>query len=191
MQGGKHSHYCLQFFGDQEAQPEGPWFVIFYVHPQPLWVHQPRSMHSPPWSMLPPGMARCCWYENVHPRTHVYVLYKIKGNLHDDDKPSLDFRWDRYLEMRKMPTTDANAHRGFRTGLRKHFESCHKIFHMPLALMQTKKKNEHAHKLTKMRADELDIVEFAERYTEKGSTRLNVETFEDYVKHNIRREPGL
>lgn len=67
-------------------------------------------------------------------------FYKIKGNLFDKDKPSLSFRWCRYLNLKEIPTVDGNSHRGFRAGIRAHFQEWHKKSGIPFSLMLHKDK---------------------------------------------------
>ena len=64
------------------------------------------------------ALGECChqaWHvgvgEKMCSRAHLKTcFYKIKGQRNDDDKPTLDFRWDRYLDMKSVHTNDAYAH---------------------------------------------------------------------------------
>ena len=92
--------------------------------------------------------------------------------------------------MKFVPTNDRNAHRGMRTNLCKHFESSHKVFEMPFSLMQKKEKDHYVSKLTKIKVDKLNIVQFSERFKDKGRVVLNNETFDEFVRKEMKREPG-
>ena len=88
-------------------------------------------------------LGECChqhWHVGVVAKmcSHAHLkicFYKIQNQLHDDDKPSLDFCWGMYLDLKKIPTIDGNAHRGFRAGVRKHFKTCYKKFEIPFSLL--------------------------------------------------------
>ena len=53
-------------------------------------------------------------------------FFNIKGNLNNNNKPTLVFCWDRYLNMKGITTGDGNSQRDFCAVLRKHFEESHK-----------------------------------------------------------------
>ena len=65
----------------------------------------------------------------------------ITGGYEDKDRPTLKFRWDRWVDLRGADLAFANAWRCFRdTTLRGHMDKCHKYNHKPVSLFNTQEK---------------------------------------------------
>ena len=102
----------------------------------------------------------------------------------------MDFRWGRHLEFKNIPTIDGNAHRGFRAGLRKHYELCHKRFETPFSLLLKNDKDRLMKGLKKDQIKKLDIIDFgSKRYKGSGKKLLDTQTYEDFVLTEMKREP--
>lgn len=94
-----------------------------------IYLHNRCSLVNPDDFHLPLG--ECChqhWFGGVGEKmsTPVHLktcFYKIKGNLYDEDKPSLLFRRGNYLNMNDITTGHGNSHRRLRAGLRKKMKS--------------------------------------------------------------------
>ena len=123
-------------------------------------------------------------------RAHLKTCFwKIPSQLNDEDKPSLDFRWGRHLDLKGIPFLDGNAHRGFRAGIRKHYEACHKHFETPFSLLKKKDKERVMKGLRKDQIKKLDIIDYGKRFRKRGVELLDDDNYEDFVLNEMKREP--
>ena len=123
-------------------------------------------------------------------RAHLKTCFwKIPNQVNDEDKPSLDFRWGRHLDLKGIPTIDGNAHRGFRAGIRKHYEACHKHFETPFSLFKKKDKERVMKGLRKDQIKKLEIIDYEKRFKKRGVELLDDYNYEDFVLNEMKREP--
>ena len=81
----------------------------------------------------------------------------------------MSFRWGRYLNRKGITINHRNSYKGFRAGLRKYFDKCHKNFDTPFSVL-LHKDQEKLEKSTKggKTAKRIDIMKYRKVFVDES-----------------------
>ena len=109
------------------------------------------------------------------------MLETITDAYEDKDRPTLKFRWDRWVDLRGADLAFSSAYRCFReTALNGHMQKCHKFHQKPVSLFNTQEKKN----LERRKKVKLDVYKY-----EEASDRHQQVVFQETIERVILSLP--